>query len=46
MGDLIADRSHRTKRHVALKVLTADSFGHQKDTFELEILRHIKAQPI
>ncbi|CRK18125.1 hypothetical protein BN1708_012245 [Verticillium longisporum] len=35
-----------TKRHVALKVLTADSFGHQKDTFELDILKRIKAQHI
>ncbi|KAH6982299.1 kinase-like domain-containing protein [Ilyonectria sp. MPI-CAGE-AT-0026] len=33
-----------TKRHVALNVLTADSFGNQKDIFELAILRYIKAQ--
>ncbi|KAK3944416.1 kinase-like domain-containing protein [Diplogelasinospora grovesii] len=38
--------AYLTKRHVALKVLTADSFGHQKDTFELDILKHIKAQHI
>lgn len=29
-------------RHVALKILTADSYGGQKDVFELSILRHIK----
>ncbi|KPM35260.1 hypothetical protein AK830_g11315 [Neonectria ditissima] len=30
------------KRHVALKILTADSFGQGNDTFELDILRRIK----
>ncbi|KAJ6446609.1 ATP-dependent DNA helicase II subunit 2 [Purpureocillium lavendulum] len=35
-----------TKRHLALKVLTANSFEHQKDTFELDILRHINDQQI
>ncbi|KAK3300567.1 serine protein kinase Sky1 [Chaetomium fimeti] len=34
----------QTKRHVALKVLTADSYGRQKDTFEPDILGHIKSQ--
>ncbi|KAK4041449.1 Serine/threonine-protein kinase [Parachaetomium inaequale] len=34
----------QTKRHVALKILTADSYGRQQDTFELDILGHIKAQ--
>ncbi|KAM7186317.1 Serine/threonine-protein kinase [Naviculisporaceae sp. PSN 640] len=32
----------QTKQHVALKVLTADSFGSKHDTFELDILRHIR----
>ncbi|TQN66842.1 Serine/threonine-protein kinase SRPK [Colletotrichum shisoi] len=40
--DLIP-RSCRTKRHVALKILTADSFGDGNDTFELEILMRLKA---
>ncbi|KAF4906996.1 Serine/threonine-protein kinase SKY1 [Colletotrichum viniferum] len=31
-----------TKRHVALKILTADSFGKGKDTFELAIMRYMK----
>ncbi|KAH7133707.1 kinase-like domain-containing protein [Dactylonectria macrodidyma] len=35
-----------TKRHVALKVLTADSYGHKDDIFELDILKNIKAQQI
>ncbi|SPQ22208.1 1c17f1d4-95d7-478a-8e76-adfc9a26f8ae [Thermothielavioides terrestris] len=33
-----------TRRHVALKILTADCYGQQQDTFELDILRQIKAQ--
>ncbi|KAF5008976.1 hypothetical protein FDECE_4772 [Fusarium decemcellulare] len=32
------------KRHVALKFLTADSYGHQQDTFEIDILKKIKAK--
>ncbi|KAL3293491.1 serine protein kinase Sky1 [Colletotrichum asianum] len=31
-----------TKRHVALKILTADSFGKGKDTFELAIMKYMK----
>ncbi|KAI1640123.1 kinase-like protein [Biscogniauxia mediterranea] len=31
-----------TERHVALKLLTAGSYGHQQDTFEIDILREIK----
>lgn len=31
----------RTGRHVALKILTVDSYGGKKDTFELDILRHM-----
>lgn len=31
-----------SKRHVALKILTADTFGQGHDTFELDILRHIR----
>ncbi|POR39117.1 Uncharacterized protein TPAR_00676 [Tolypocladium paradoxum] len=33
-----------TKRHIALKVLRADTFGQRKDTFELDILKHIRTQ--
>ncbi|RDA82776.1 hypothetical protein CP532_0407 [Ophiocordyceps camponoti-leonardi (nom. inval.)] len=33
-----------TERHVALKILTADSFGDGNYTFELDILMHLKAQ--
>ncbi|KAK3984177.1 Serine/threonine-protein kinase [Cladorrhinum sp. PSN332] len=33
-----------TKRHVALKILTADSYGTRQDTFELDILERFKAQ--
>lgn len=40
------DADHSTKRHVALKCLTADSFGHGKDTFELDILMHLKAHTV
>lgn len=29
-------------RHVALKILTADSYGGEKDVYELSILRRIK----
>ncbi|KAM7198855.1 Serine/threonine-protein kinase [Rhypophila sp. PSN 637] len=32
----------QTKQHVALKVLTADSFGNKHDTFEADILRYIR----
>ncbi|KAM4067240.1 kinase [Hirsutella rhossiliensis] len=31
-----------SKQHVALKILTADSFGQGNNTFELDILRHIR----
>src|SRR5947199_6848095 len=34
--------SSSTNRYVALKILTADSYGGEKDTFELDILKHIK----
>ncbi|KAI1128415.1 kinase-like protein [Nemania abortiva] len=33
-------RNSQTDQHVALKILTADSFGGEKATFELDILRH------
>ena len=32
----------RVNRHVALKILTAESYGGEKDIYELTILRHIK----
>ncbi|KAJ3555795.1 hypothetical protein NP233_g12125 [Leucocoprinus birnbaumii] len=32
------------RRHVALKLLTADCYGHEKDTFELDILRDIRSK--
>jgi serine/threonine-protein kinase SRPK3 len=32
---------YRTNQHVALKILTADSFGGEKATLELDILRHL-----
>ncbi|KAI0109230.1 serine kinase [Nemania sp. FL0031] len=34
-------RNSQTNQHVALKILTADTFGGEKDTFELDILRHL-----
>ncbi|KAI1122434.1 kinase-like protein [Nemania abortiva] len=34
----------RTKRHVALKVLTADCYGHQQDIFEVDILIAINSK--
>lgn len=34
----------RTGQHVALKILTADSYDGKKDTFEREILRHIASK--
>lgn len=37
----ISNLISRSKRHVALKFLTADSFGSGHDTFELDILRLI-----
>ncbi|KAI1735516.1 kinase-like protein [Xylaria scruposa] len=37
-------RNLRTNQHVALKVLTADSFGGVKDTFELEVLKRITSR--
>jgi serine/threonine-protein kinase SRPK3 len=37
------DRYIRANRHVALKILTADCYGGEKDTFEVSILEHIKA---
>lgn len=33
----------RVNRNVALKILTAESYGGEKDIYELSILRHIKA---
>ncbi|KAJ3578958.1 hypothetical protein NPX13_g1607 [Xylaria arbuscula] len=39
-------RNLRTNQHVALKVLTADSFGGIKDTFELEVLKQITTRHI
>jgi serine/threonine-protein kinase SRPK3 len=41
---LLVNHSCRTKRHVALKMLTADSYGHQQDTFEMDILGEIKSK--
>ncbi|KAI3319512.1 kinase-like protein [Xylariaceae sp. AK1471] len=35
-----------TKRHVALKLLTADSYGHEQDTFEVDILSKIKSKGV
>ena len=35
-------RLSRANRHVALKMLTAESYGGGKDIYELSILRHIK----
>lgn len=32
----------RVNRHVALKILTAESYGGDNDIYELSILRHIK----
>lgn len=32
----------RVNRHVALKILTAESYGGGKDIYELSVLRHIK----
>ncbi|KAK0643307.1 serine kinase [Cercophora newfieldiana] len=32
----------KTKQHVALKILTSESYGSEHDTFELDILRHIR----
>lgn len=34
----------RTNQHFALKFLTADSFDGRKDSFELEILKHVTIQ--
>ncbi|KAJ8127478.1 hypothetical protein O1611_g6159 [Lasiodiplodia mahajangana] len=34
------------KRHVALKILTADSYGYQQDLFEMEILSEIKSKGV
>ncbi|TWU74168.1 hypothetical protein ED733_000552 [Metarhizium rileyi] len=33
----------KSKQHVALKILTADTFGQGRDTFEIDILRHIRS---
>ncbi|KAF5121855.1 SRSF protein kinase 3 [Metarhizium anisopliae] len=33
-----------SERHVALKIVTADSFGHGNDTFEIDILKHIRSE--
>ena len=38
-----AEGSFRANRHSALKILTADSYGGEKDTYELSVLEHIKA---
>lgn len=46
LGVLGPNVRYRTKRHVALKVLTAKTFGDRNDTFELDILDRIKAQCI
>ncbi|KAL9609607.1 MAG: hypothetical protein Q9167_005631 [Letrouitia subvulpina] len=35
-------RDTRVNRHVALKILTAESYGGEKEIYELSILRHIK----
>ncbi|KAK4163967.1 Serine/threonine-protein kinase [Cladorrhinum sp. PSN259] len=32
----------KTKQHVALKILTSESYGSEHDTFELDILRRIR----
>ncbi|KAI1400977.1 kinase-like protein [Hypoxylon fuscum] len=37
-------RNMQTGQHVALKILTADSYDGKKDTFEREILRHIASK--
>ena len=36
--------NNRLNKQVALKILTADSYGTGHDIFELAILRHIRAQ--
>lgn len=41
-----AHGSCRTRRHVALKMLTADSYGHQQDTFEMDVLGKIKSKGV
>ncbi len=43
---LVANASSRVKQHVALKILTADSFGQEKDTFEIDILKHIRNEAV
>ena len=42
--DLSNANLSRSKQHVALKILTADSFGQGHDPFELKILRHLRRQ--
>jgi serine/threonine-protein kinase SRPK3 len=37
---------HRVGGHVALKLLTADSFGQGQDTFEMDILAKIKSKEL
>ncbi|KAI1185293.1 kinase-like domain-containing protein [Nemania serpens] len=37
-------RNSQTDEHVALKILTADSFGGEKPTFELDILRYLASK--
>ncbi|KAI8953812.1 kinase-like protein [Xylaria longipes] len=53
IGDEFHDGKYRVIRklgyglystHVALKILTADSFGGEKSTFELDILRHLASR--
>ncbi|OAA60807.1 serine protein kinase Sky1 [Cordyceps fumosorosea ARSEF 2679] len=36
----------RVKQHVAPKILTADSYGHGNDTFEIDILKHIRNEAV
>ncbi|KAI1144388.1 hypothetical protein F5Y05DRAFT_364485 [Hypoxylon sp. FL0543] len=33
-----------TSRHVAMKILSADSYDGNKDTFELDILRYMASK--
>lgn len=35
---------YRTGHHVALKILTADSYDGKHDTFELDILKHLQTE--
>lgn len=42
--DTFTEFDSRSERHVALKILTADSFGHGNDTFEIDILKRIRSE--